>query len=296
MKKFEDFYKLTNGKGYDIDGYYGYQCWDGFAKYCKWLGYPVFNCTTTGYAVDIWNNRKTSGILKYFEEVKPNSLKKGDVIIWKRCPEHPDSHIAIFDAYSGDKSVYSYGQNQSFPSDNVNGGHTFNDVIFSTSGLVGGLRPKNMIAKPKKPTYYTSKNVTKIMAKKDCYIYKKPKQNKKERVKKVKKGQVLEVSGIVQYKSGVSRFKVKGGYITGNQEYVSSVYYLLEKYGKSKTIQIKKTCYLYDDKNFKKRIRKLKKGEKVTIVDNVKSSGKARRLKTFNGNYITAHKEFSKWI
>lgn len=295
MKKFVDFYKNTVGRGYDIDGYYGCQCWDGFAYYCKWLGYPVFNCTTTGYAVDIWNDRKKSGILNYFEEVKPSELKKGDVIIWKKCAEHPDTHIAIFDAYYGNNAVYSYGQNQSFPSDCVNGGHSFNDVIFSMNGLVGGLRPKNMI-KQEKAEYYSSEHVTKIKVVKDCYIYKNPKQKKSERVKKVKAGTELDVQDIYKYKSGVSRFKVKGGYITGNMNYVRSSYYLLETYGKSNVIEITKTCYLYDDKNFKKKIRKLKKGERITITDNVKSDGKARRLKTYAGNYFTARKEYCKWI
>lgn len=295
MKNFVDFYKNTVGKCYNYDGCYGAQCWDGFAYYCKWLGYPVFNCSTTQLAVDIWNNRKTSGILDYFEEVKPNKLKKGDVIIWKRCAEHPDSHIAIFDAYYGSNSVYSYGQNQTYPSDCAQGGHSFNDVIFSMNGLLGGLRPKNMIKK-EKTEYYSSTHVTKIKVLKDCYIYKKPKQKKSERVRKVKAGTELDVQNIYKYKSGISRFKVNGGYITGNMEYVRSVYYLLESYNKSNVVEITKNCFLYDDKNLKKKIRKLKKGERVTIIDNVSSDGKARRFRTYAGNYFTARKEYSKFI
>ena len=32
---YQDFKNEVLGKGFDIDGSFGYQCWDGYAQYCK---------------------------------------------------------------------------------------------------------------------------------------------------------------------------------------------------------------------------------------------------------------------
>lgn len=110
MANYADFRASVLGKAYDIDGYYGAQCWDGYAKYCKWLGYPSCNCTTTGYVQDIWTNRKSNGILNYFNEV--SVMHPGDVAVFKRSSVTPLSHIAIFDHDAGGGYGWFLGQNQ----------------------------------------------------------------------------------------------------------------------------------------------------------------------------------------
>lgn len=105
----QDFYNRTVGNAYDIDGAYGYQCWDGMAKFCVDNGIPlsVIHCAQTGYVKDIWNLRKTSGILQYFDEIQSNQIETGDWVIWGDIPLAPKSHVAM--AWYGN----AYGQSQS---------------------------------------------------------------------------------------------------------------------------------------------------------------------------------------
>ncbi len=104
-KTYEQFKNEVLGKGFDIDGAYGPQCFDGAMYYSQWLGYPVFNCTVTGYVQDIWTQRKTSGILNYYDEVE--LLQPGDIVVFKVHPSTPLSHIAIFDHDLGNGSINS---------------------------------------------------------------------------------------------------------------------------------------------------------------------------------------------
>ena len=93
----EAFEQKVIGKQYDIDGYFGAQCWDLFAYFCKCEGIPVFNCTITGYVKDIWNNRYNSGILKYFDVVSKSSLKDGDWVVFPTSYWlTPYSHIGMY--------------------------------------------------------------------------------------------------------------------------------------------------------------------------------------------------------
>lgn len=152
MKQPHDFYLEWIGKTVDVDGYYGCQCWDGVMKYFQWLGYPIFHCGGDGYVHNIWWNRKTSGILKYFEEVQ-RPYKDGDVLIWmKGSKQCPDSHIAIFRADNGANTFIALGTNQG----GTNG--AFNQKIFSYEGVLGGFRPKCYI--PQKATAATTSKPT----------------------------------------------------------------------------------------------------------------------------------------
>ena len=110
-KSFNEFRNQVLGKGYNIDGAYGNQCWDGYAKYCQYLGYPYANCTTSGYVKDIWNNRKTNGMLKNFVEVE--IMQPGDIAVFKEVKGWtPLSHIAIFVKDLGNGYGLFLGQNQ----------------------------------------------------------------------------------------------------------------------------------------------------------------------------------------
>lgn len=99
MPKYDEFKSMTMGKGYDIDGFYGNQRWDGYAKYCQFLGVPVTHCQPSGYVKSIWEERKKNGILKSFDEVE--KLQPGDVVIFKEHPATPLSHVALFDHDAG---------------------------------------------------------------------------------------------------------------------------------------------------------------------------------------------------
>lgn len=111
MATYQDFKNAVLGTGHDVDGYYGNQCWDGYAYYCKWLGVPYANCTVTGYVRDIWEQRATNGILNYFDEV--STMQPGDVAVFRVVSGWtPYSHIAIFDSDIDGTYGYFLGQNQ----------------------------------------------------------------------------------------------------------------------------------------------------------------------------------------
>lgn len=100
MATYQEYKSRSNGNAYDIDGSLGAQCWDGYADYCKYLGLPYANCTNTGYARDIWEQRHKNGILNYFDEVE--TMQAGDVAIFMVVAGvTPYSHVAIFDSDAG---------------------------------------------------------------------------------------------------------------------------------------------------------------------------------------------------
>lgn len=110
-KTYDQFKSEVLGHCYDIDGYYGAQCWDGTAYYQRWLGYPVIYTDIHGFACDIWESRKTNGMLKNFTEVR--ELQSGDVVVFRKVDGWtPLSHIAIFDSDAGNGYGWFLGQNQ----------------------------------------------------------------------------------------------------------------------------------------------------------------------------------------
>lgn len=118
MANYNDFKAKYIGKATDVDGYYGAQCWDLYAAYARYLGYPICHCTTTGYVQDIWTNRKSNGILNNFTEV--TVMQPGDVAVFKKSPSTPLSHIAIFDHDAGGGYGWFFGQNQGAPNGAAN--------------------------------------------------------------------------------------------------------------------------------------------------------------------------------
>lgn len=131
-KSFLKFRQEVLNKAFDIDKAYGAQCWDGAMFYSLYWGYPVFNCTKTGYAQDIWNLRKSSGILNYYRE--KTTPKVGDIVIFGKSKETLDSHIGIV-SNVGSKKLLVLGQNQ--------GGKVgaFNEIYLSRCYALGYLRP-----------------------------------------------------------------------------------------------------------------------------------------------------------
>ena len=134
-----EIYLAVNGKTFDVDGYYGAQCWDGvmYINRTYWGG-TVHHCGGDGYVHNLWTNRKSNGMLNDFIEVPIATAQDGDVFIWKwGAAECPVSHIAIFRKWSSGKSRAIFlGQNQ--------GGRNgaFNQKDISVSGVLGVLRPK----------------------------------------------------------------------------------------------------------------------------------------------------------
>lgn len=143
MTKYIDFYNMVLGKGYDIDGYYGWQCWDGYAEYCNWLKVPYAHCGIHGYACDVWEQRQTNGILNYFNET--DIMQPGDVAVFKRINPTPLSHIAIFHSDIDGSYGWFLGQNQGGAVKSAAGGSCFNLCKLPYSATFDtAFRPKSM--------------------------------------------------------------------------------------------------------------------------------------------------------
>lgn len=140
MDKVKLFQNEVLGSGFDIDGYFGWQCWDGYAKYCLWLGVPFSNCMVSGYVKDLWEQRYNNGILDYFDEVE--NLEGGEVAIFTENEWTPVSHVAVFVADIDGTQGWFLGQNQGGEA-GPNGGGVFNLVAFPYSTLYPtAFRPK----------------------------------------------------------------------------------------------------------------------------------------------------------
>lgn len=108
---YKTFKSKWMNKGTDVDGAWHFQCWDSFAQWCKENGVPYTNCTVSGYVKDLWEQRRTNGILKYFDEVE--DMEEGDVAVFKEVAGWtPVSHVALFDSDAGGGFGWFFGQNQ----------------------------------------------------------------------------------------------------------------------------------------------------------------------------------------
>lgn len=113
---YTEFKNKWMNKGVDVDGHYGFQCWDSFAQWCIENNIPVIDTTPvedggSGYAQDLWEKKSSNGILKYFDEVE--MMEEGDVAVFKKDPNWtPASHVALFDHDAGGGFGWFFGQNQ----------------------------------------------------------------------------------------------------------------------------------------------------------------------------------------
>lgn len=132
-QSFQTFVNTYNRTGHDVDGYYGAQCWDGYAFYDQWLGYSPIHCTATGGARDLWERRYSNGMLNN-HDIVTGSLQDGDIGVWTNAYGGGYGHVAMY--YKGQW----FGQNQGGPA-YPGGGAVYN--IVSLSYPDGGVfRPK----------------------------------------------------------------------------------------------------------------------------------------------------------
>lgn len=146
-KTIEEFESITFGHGFNHDGFFGWQCWDLFAEYCKYLGYEVINTTSakeggSGYAKDLYNFRNENGILENFKFVQ--TPVKGDVVVFgESIPYTPKSHVGIVIRVE-DSRILVLGQNQG-GKPHPNGadyGSATNEIFLPRASVLGYFRPK----------------------------------------------------------------------------------------------------------------------------------------------------------
>ena len=143
MKTPHEFYLETIGKLTDVDGHFGAQCWDLFAKFCRDAKYPIINCTRTGYVKDIANDMNTNGILNNFVSVGKDDMQDGDWIVWGETHQTPYSHIAMVRRVDGKDTRYKTGEYLiTVLGQNQGGTQKATQIQMSTYGALRIFRPK----------------------------------------------------------------------------------------------------------------------------------------------------------
>lgn len=100
----EVFMNTCVGQGFNIDGAYGFQCWDWANYYTmNYCYFPRIN----GNAITFLNNVDTT---KYqvVRNTATNAPKEGDIIVWDYSP---NGHVAVCAYGATTKSFISYDQN-----------------------------------------------------------------------------------------------------------------------------------------------------------------------------------------
>ena len=115
--------RASQGMGYDVDGSFGYQCWDLAAE--LWMNIPEFSggvlYPQTGpnlYASECWTvSRDVNAGMSFDLIYNLSDVKRGDCIVIASSPISTTGHIAFADQdYGGVNTMNLLGQNQVNPS------------------------------------------------------------------------------------------------------------------------------------------------------------------------------------
>lgn len=82
---YDQFRDAVNGHGYDMDGYYGYQCWDGVQLLYAQDDIRQNLVTGNGYAKGCWlvpNARAINGSGHFSQVISKTDIKKGDILVF----------------------------------------------------------------------------------------------------------------------------------------------------------------------------------------------------------------------
>lgn len=138
---FTQWIDQTKNRFWDMDGAYGAQCWDLWAKYSMDMyGMSIQDCITpTGYAGGLYTSYPVSARCEQVYERIPASGYQpvaGDVAIWGYGTYTPYTHVAIVAGNDGvkDGRIYVITQNPD----------TSALKWFTTVGLLGYLHPRTM--------------------------------------------------------------------------------------------------------------------------------------------------------
>lgn len=136
----DDFYNATIGRGFDIDGWYGAQCWDlGQLFWKNQVNRGLITKPGGGGAIDCWDVSRNINAGSEFELISDkNAIRKGDWIIFRGGQF---GHIGM--AMSGNQGNYVrlLGQNQG-GTPFRNGGSTTNVINMSLNNFAGAFRFK----------------------------------------------------------------------------------------------------------------------------------------------------------
>lgn len=139
--------RASQGLGYDVDNFLGYQCWDLAAE--LWMNTPEFEdgnlWPKTGpnlSAEECWTVSKDINKGNSFTLINSLSdVRRGDIVVIGNSAISSTGHIAFADEnYNGTTDMYLLGQNQVNPSPTV--GHIPTVTQLSVSNFLGAFRYK----------------------------------------------------------------------------------------------------------------------------------------------------------
>lgn len=146
ISSYDRFRATTIGRGFDIDGAYGYQCWDYGALLWGLTGhypYPYLSTGGTGYAYGIWSAREQNGPPDFEMIFRLEDVKRGDLVILDhgRFTGDVSGHDAYADEdYDGSGYMWLLGQNQK--NANPYTGHVVTRDRMSVAKFLGAFRYK----------------------------------------------------------------------------------------------------------------------------------------------------------
>lgn len=130
---YDQFRTQVLGNGFDIDGAYGNQCWDGCALLWQQIGRTLQ--TGNGCAYGCWTLKRDANAGSNFELIANKAnVKRGDVVVFQGGKY---GHIGFADEnYNGEAYIRLMGQNQGGANGN------FNVINMSMAGFIGAFRFK----------------------------------------------------------------------------------------------------------------------------------------------------------
>lgn len=151
ISSYDAFRAQVLGRGYDVDGYYGYQCWDGCALLWQQLGKSLL--TGGNNARGCWINCRAQNAGTDFELITDvTKIKRGMVLVFN-CGDYGHIGFADEDYHSG-SYIRLLGQNQGGTPVGINGGAGFNVINMSLGTFLGAFAYKPWLSgqQPDKPT------------------------------------------------------------------------------------------------------------------------------------------------
>lgn len=147
---YNDFRYDTLGNGFDVDGYYGYQCWDLAAELWQNIGFGA-GYPQTGpnlYAMECWTVSRSQNAGDKFDLIyNLSDVKRGDCIVLGASALSITGHIAFADEdYNGSNIMNLLGQNQVDPDFTI--GHITTVTPVNVSAFLGAFRYKEWGGSP----------------------------------------------------------------------------------------------------------------------------------------------------
>jgi hypothetical protein len=107
---YQQWRDATLGNGYDVDGWYGDQCWDFCALLYRQYGLTLVTKAGGGGAVDCWRVSRYVNSQPPFESFTGvQNIKRGDILVFNATPYNSAGHICFADADYSDSFIDANG-------------------------------------------------------------------------------------------------------------------------------------------------------------------------------------------